>query len=454
MKRIKSNVIDLGGIWKYKLNDPQEDIDFSATSGYDFSGWKDMEIPNNWILTEVGDFYGAVWFMKEFEVPSELSDKKIYIKFSAVDYIADVWLNGKWLGKHEGYFTPFEFDVTDKLNYNGKNILVVKDDAPRDETEYISPKDHGTHGTPLSKPYRYHQAKEITQIKGHLIDSMHRPGSMTSFRQDGCTGGIWDKVELIARPDVYIKSARIFNKIEKKKDWLGDLADKFTGGTLFTADVKIVNTTKEAVLTDLTMEIAANNFEDNGASQRNREVCIQPGENLIKIVVTKEDAKLWWTWDHGYPHLYNAKIEVKGYDEVVQTTGVKEVIHDEATGHWYLNGKKVFLRGMRYIASQYMSQANREFIKKDLDLMLDMDINSIRIGSHVEKDEFYTLCDEMGFLVWQVSQSGGHSLSSGINVFSVSMQGMDAAPNSTIFGSIFIFFISVLPSWHSPTIMF
>ena len=38
----------------------------------------------------------------------------------------------------------------------------------------------------------------------------------------------------------------------------------------------------------------------------------------------------------------------------------------------------------------------------DLTKMLDMEINSIRIGSHVEKDGFYTMCDEMGFLVWQV----------------------------------------------------
>lgn len=402
MVRKKHISLELEGNWKYKIDKEVEHENFIKDNDYDFSGWKDMHIPNNWILTEVGDYYGSLWFVKEFDLPDSLKQGKLYLKFHAVDYIADVWLNGKWLGSHEGYFSPFEFDVTDKLNMDGKNIIIVKDAAPRDETEYISVPSHPTNATPLSEKYRYHQAKEITQIKGHLIDAMHRPGSMTSFRQDGCTGGIWNTVELISRPEVYISKVRMFNKIEKKKDWLGDLADKFTGRAMMTADVTMVNTLGAPVLAKLSMNIAANNFDNDSSFIREREVFVKPGENTYKIVVTIDNVKLWNTWDHGYPHLYDATIALEGFDEVVQITGVKEVIHDETTGHWYVNGKKIFLRGMRYIASQYMSEANREFIKKDLDLMLDMKINSIRIGSHMEKDEFYTLCDEMGFLVWQV----------------------------------------------------
>ncbi len=67
-----------------------------------------------------------------------------------------------------------------------------------------------------------------------------------------------------------------------------------------------------------------------------------------------------------------------------------------------LNGGRIFLRGMRYISSQWMSEANEAMWSDDLTKMLDMEINSIRIGSHVERDGFYTMCDEMGFLVWQV----------------------------------------------------
>ncbi|HET9723398.1 MAG TPA: glycoside hydrolase family 2 TIM barrel-domain containing protein, partial [Actinomycetota bacterium] len=78
------------------------------------------------------------------------------------------------------------------------------------------------------------------------------------------------------------------------------------------------------------------------------------------------------------------------------------VVHDEATGQWFLNSERLFLRGMRYISSLWMSEANAAMWAEDLAKMLDMQINSIRVGSHVEKDGFYTMCDEMGFLVWQV----------------------------------------------------
>ena len=73
-----------------------------------------------------------------------------------------------------------------------------------------------------------------------------------------------------------------------------------------------------------------------------------------------------------------------------------------ATGQWYLNGRRIFLRGMRYISSQWMSEANERMWSDDLAKMREMEINAIRIGSHVEKDGFYTMCDELGFLVWQV----------------------------------------------------
>ena len=44
---------------------------------------------------------------------------------------------------------------------------------------------------PASEPYKRHWAKDLTLIKGHMTDAMHRPGAMTKFRADGNSGGIW-----------------------------------------------------------------------------------------------------------------------------------------------------------------------------------------------------------------------------------------------------------------------
>ena len=88
-------------------------------------------------------------------------------------------------------------------------------------------------------------------------------------------------------------------------------------------------------------------------------------------------------------------------DEKLETFGIRELKVDNK-GQWYLNGRRVFARGMRYLSSIWLGEGNETMFKEDLGKMLQLNINAIRIGSHVEKPLFYELCDEMGFLVWQV----------------------------------------------------
>ena len=426
--------ISLNGMWNYRIED-RETSPLSDRTGADqpgstspggrasswpdtdSTGWRDMTIPTNWYLTEVGDYFGAIWFRTSFALPAAYTGKRIFLRFGAVDYYADVWLNGLFLGSHEGMFNPFEFDITNCVKIGADNQLMVRDDAPRAHAVYKRSSDSEN---PLSPDYKSHQAVDIDLIKGHMIDAMHKPGSMTKFRGDGNTGGIWDDVSVIAREPVFIEYAKIFTRIVKKKDWTGDKTDKVDGTGLVTADIRINNTTGDVIETEIEMSIAPYNFDasgpknhlatdaatggsegDVGACSRRRAVVLQPGINTFKLVVTIDQARLWWTWDHGFPNLYSATFRI-GEDTLRQNFGIKEVVHDEKTGRWSLNGKPVFLRGMRYISGNWMSVANESMWRDDLAKMRDMNINAIRIGSHVEKDGFYTMCDEMGFLLWQV----------------------------------------------------
>ena len=339
-----------------------------------------------------------MWFRTTFLVPADFEGQRVFVRFGAVDYFADVWLNGRHLGSHEGMFNPFEFDVTDIADRSGPNFLVVKDGAPRDDTEYIQA---SFADGPLSAAYQAHQARAISQIKGHMIDAMHRPGAMTSLRADGNSGGMWGSVELISRPTVYVDYVKVFTRIGVKKDWLGDQQDKPDGTGLVSVDVTVHNATGVVVETDLRLDVVAHTFDDDTVHSRIRRVVIQPGVTTHKLVLTIADARLWWTWDLGRPDMYTATISM-GEDTIRQVFGIKEVVHDDETGQWFLNGQRVFLRGMRYISSQWLAEADEAMWQDDLAKMLDMDINAIRIGSHVEPDGFYTLCDELGLLVWQV----------------------------------------------------
>lgn len=390
-------VYDLDGEWKYLKDTDDVDVERIISASFDRSNWKPIQVPSNWYLTEIGDYDGAVWFCRTFDV-----DKKkgtLYtLEFLAVDYIAEVWLNGVYIGCHEGYFNPFSFRV-EHLLLPKQNVLVVKVISPRDPTEYVLVEDPHNLSTPMSTPYKRHWAKDLSIVKGHLIDAMHRPGSMTKFRQDGNTGGIWQSVRLVAHEVVTIDYTKIYTKIVKR-DFVPD------GTALVSVDIELTNHTSSVMKVHVGFTIDPVTFTSDCHLERNRKLELQPGRQTFKLVQTVPDAQLWWTWDHGKPNLYQATFSVSDADGHVmdrssEPFGIKEVVHDEATGQWYLNGKKIFLRGMRYYSSMFMSEIKKNRVEKDLNDMLDMEINSIRIGSHVELDLFYSLCDEMGFLVWQ-----------------------------------------------------
>ena len=68
-----------------------------------------MNIPVNWELAGLHNFSGSVWFAKTFNFKSSSNGLNI-LEFKGVDYFADAWLNGTYLGNHEGYFQSFYFD--------------------------------------------------------------------------------------------------------------------------------------------------------------------------------------------------------------------------------------------------------------------------------------------------------------------------------------------------------
>lgn len=67
----------------------------------------------------------VVWYARSVKVPDEMSARRL-LHFGAVDYIAQVWLDGQYLGSHEGGYTPFSFDVTDLTEPGGGYTLTVR----------------------------------------------------------------------------------------------------------------------------------------------------------------------------------------------------------------------------------------------------------------------------------------------------------------------------------------
>ncbi len=102
---------------------PEGNTDFYE---YSFDGGLRLEVPGDWNSQnpELKYYEGTVWYARPFEATKQ-AGKRTILYFGAVSYRADVYLNGKKIGSHEGGFTPFQIDVTDDLAADGNNFLVV-----------------------------------------------------------------------------------------------------------------------------------------------------------------------------------------------------------------------------------------------------------------------------------------------------------------------------------------
>lgn len=93
---------------------------------YTFSTAEQLSVPGDW--NTQGDRYffyeGSIWYKKDFTY-SKKANTKLYLYFGAVNYQANVFLNGERIGDHVGGFTPFHYDITDKLK-EGNNFVVLR----------------------------------------------------------------------------------------------------------------------------------------------------------------------------------------------------------------------------------------------------------------------------------------------------------------------------------------
>ncbi len=116
-----AGVGDWRQIWLEKK--PEKKTDFIE---YSFEGGPSLQVPGdfNTQMPELTYEECTVWYRKIFNYQKD-SSKRLFLYFGAVNYIADVYLNGKKLGSHEGGFTPFQFEISDLVK-QGRNSIVVK----------------------------------------------------------------------------------------------------------------------------------------------------------------------------------------------------------------------------------------------------------------------------------------------------------------------------------------
>ena len=119
---------DLSGFWDFCF-DPER-VGEAQGWGSGFDHGRPIAVPASWNdqFEDGRDYLGLAWYQTCFDLPWGWQDKRIFMRFGSVNYLADVWLNGTHLGGHEGGHLPFEFDITALVNPQG-NCMVVRVDG-------------------------------------------------------------------------------------------------------------------------------------------------------------------------------------------------------------------------------------------------------------------------------------------------------------------------------------
>jgi beta-galactosidase len=150
--------------WKFfqgHANDPSRDLGFGtgqgdfaksgefwfSTAKFDDSKWRDLNLPHDWavelpfVRDEEQNSHGykplgrrypetsVGWYRRTFDIPKEDEGRRITVEFDGAFRSALVFLNGYFIGRNDNGYAPFHFDVSDFLNYAGKNFLMVRMDA-------------------------------------------------------------------------------------------------------------------------------------------------------------------------------------------------------------------------------------------------------------------------------------------------------------------------------------
>lgn len=120
---------NLNGLWEYAIRPTgtQQPADMDGQILGPFA----VESSLSGVMKTLGK-ENELWYSREFTVPSSWKGKNILLHFGAVDWQADVWVNGVKMGQHRGGYTPFSFDITPVLA-KGKNQITVKVWDPSDE---------------------------------------------------------------------------------------------------------------------------------------------------------------------------------------------------------------------------------------------------------------------------------------------------------------------------------
>ena len=306
-----------------------------------------VSLPHTWNAVDGQDggndyHRGTCWYVTKFQKPELEAGSQVYVEFLGASVIADIYLNGEAVAHHEGGYSTFRVNLTDKLQE--ENVLAVA----------LNNADNN---------YVYPQKADFTFY-----------------------GGLYRMVNLIVVPESHFEL-----------DYAGGNGIAVT--PTVECDENRVPTGKASVKVETWVTGNADSVVITITGEESESKTVSVVDGHAEATFELEHVHLWDGVDD--PYLYHAKAELSSGDVTETTFGCRSFYTDPEKG-FVLNGRVYPLRGVsrhqdRTGAGNALSY---EMHKEDMEIIKENGANTIRLAHYQHAQEFYDLCDEYGMVVW------------------------------------------------------
>ncbi|MGC4074899.1 MAG: glycoside hydrolase family 2 TIM barrel-domain containing protein [Nibricoccus sp.] len=342
-------VVNFNRDWLFKRGD----IADAAATDYDCASWERVGLPHSFSIPYFAagsEFYvGYGWYRKAFEIPAEWTGRRLFLDFEGAFQEAEIFVNGRPVGRHLGGYTGFEIEITDVAK-TGSNVVAVR------------------------------------------LNNLWNPRLAPRAGEHAFSGGLYRNVWLVAKDPLHVA-------------WYGTCV---TTQAVSEASgiVKVVTEVVNGSQTSKTCTVHTDILDPNGktvARLRSTQTVV-PGET-VEFVQVSDPVPDPLIWSPEQPHLYEVKTTVwdgdRPVDDCVSPLGFRWFEFTADRG-FFLNGKHRYFKGANVHQDRagWGDATTNAGFHRDVRMMKDAGFDFIRGAHYPHAPAFSAACDKIGMLFW------------------------------------------------------
>ncbi len=349
---VRNTFYNLNGTWQFAFDDDDRGLAERWQDGRQLP--LSIVVPFCYQSEKSGlggdEIHPILWYRRSFSVPKDMQGQRILLRFGAVDYACDVYINGTHVGHHVGGYSPFALDITLALQEGDNDLCLRVTDYP-----------------------------DCTQTRGKQY---WKRGLM------GCwytpTSGIWQTVYLEA------VGARHFTQIHVTPD-----IDRQMATAELALDIEPLPGTE----VELTLSFQGEVLRTLRTNMPTRHMQV-PFSVLAEVGLRRMHL-----WSPGNPNLYDLNVKLLNADAVLDEVntyfGMRKV--EVAGGEVLLNNHTIYQRlvlDQGYYPDGILTAPTDEALRRDIELSMAAGFNGARLHQKVFEERFLYHADRLGYLVW------------------------------------------------------